>query len=172
MTVADFQGRSPLTSVLDAISHTVVPSVLWHCRLGGRKGIWPVKNGGWWRWALISPDGVAPSWTVCLPLLIFPCTLKSRGSLLAPAHPGGPGKRAVKRLCVYVCVLIQLCSVWALPPTYNLLLSFLSFYCLFWSLSFYYFWSLASITVRRYATALLFLLLQLQIVCWRVRCIW
>jgi len=20
------------------------PSVLWHCRLGGRKGIWPVKN--------------------------------------------------------------------------------------------------------------------------------
>jgi len=30
--------------------------------------------GGWWRLALISPDGVAP------------------------AHPGGPGKRAVKRL--------------------------------------------------------------------------
>jgi len=21
----------------------------------------PVKNGGWWRWALVSPDGVAPS---------------------------------------------------------------------------------------------------------------
>jgi len=20
-----------------------------------------VKNGGWWRWALVSPDGVAPS---------------------------------------------------------------------------------------------------------------
>jgi len=29
--------------------------------LGGRKGIRPVKNGGWWRWALLSPDGVAPS---------------------------------------------------------------------------------------------------------------
>jgi len=39
-------------------------------------------------------------WSVCLPLLIFPCTIKSRSSLLAPAHPGGPGKRAVKRLCV------------------------------------------------------------------------
>jgi len=37
-------------------------------------------------------------WSVCLPLLIFPCTIKSRSSLLAPAHPGGPGKRAVKRL--------------------------------------------------------------------------
>jgi len=39
---------------------------------------------------------------MCLPLLIFPCTIKSRSSLLAPAHPGGPGKRAVKRLCVCV----------------------------------------------------------------------
>jgi len=37
-------------------------------------------------------------WSVCLPLLIFPCTIKSRSSLLAPVHPGGPGKRAVKRL--------------------------------------------------------------------------
>jgi len=36
-------------------------------------------------------------WSVCLPLLIFRCTIKSRSSLLAPAHPGGPGKRAVKR---------------------------------------------------------------------------
>ena len=37
-------------------------------------------------------------WSVCLPLLILPCTVKSRSSLLAPAHLGGPGKRAVKRL--------------------------------------------------------------------------
>ena len=37
-------------------------------------------------------------WSVCLPLLIFPCTIKSRSSLLAPAHPGGPGKRAIKQL--------------------------------------------------------------------------
>jgi len=35
---------------------------------------------------------------VCLPLLTFPCTIKSRSSLLAPAHPGGPGKKAVKWL--------------------------------------------------------------------------
>jgi len=38
--------------------------------------------GGWWRWALVSPDGVA-------------------SSLVALAHLGGPGKTAVKRLwCV------------------------------------------------------------------------
>ena len=42
-------------------------------------------------------------WSVCLPLLVFPCTIKSRSSLLAPAHPGGPGKRAVKWLCMCVC---------------------------------------------------------------------
>jgi len=30
--------------------------------LGGRKGIRPVKKWGeWWRWALVRPDGVAPS---------------------------------------------------------------------------------------------------------------
>jgi len=34
---------------------------------------------------------------VCLPLLIFPWTIKSR-SFLAPAHLGGPRKRAIKRL--------------------------------------------------------------------------
>ena len=39
-----------------------LPPVLWRCWLDGRKGIRPVKNmGGWWRWALVSPDGVAPS---------------------------------------------------------------------------------------------------------------
>ena len=48
-----------------------VPSVLWCCWLGGRKGIRPLKNGGWWRWALVSPDGVVPTaqpdgWCVCL----------------------------------------------------------------------------------------------------------
>jgi len=42
-------------------------------------------------------------WSVCLPLLIFPCTIKSSSSLLAPSHPGGP----VKRLCVCVCVCVS-----------------------------------------------------------------
>ena len=55
-----------------------------------------------------SPDGVAPrlsGLSVFLPPLIFPCTIKSRSSLLALAHPGGPGKRAVKRLW---CGLMEL----------------------------------------------------------------
>ena len=54
---------------------------------GGGVGHWLVRME--WRRA---------GWSMCLPLLIFPCTMKSRSSLLAPAHPGSPGKRVVKRL--------------------------------------------------------------------------
>jgi len=54
-------------------------------------------SGHWLVWMECRPA----VWSVCLPLLIFPCTIKSRNSFLAPAHPGGPGRRAVKRLwCV------------------------------------------------------------------------
>jgi len=55
--------------------------------------------------SLIRPDGVVPSRIVGGSVSdISPCTIKSRRFLLAPAHPGGPGKRAVKRFCVCVCV--------------------------------------------------------------------
>jgi len=52
------------------------------------------EGGHWLVWTEWRPAG----WFVCLPLLIFPCTIKSRSSLLATAHAGGPGKRAVKQL--------------------------------------------------------------------------
>ena len=54
-------------------------------------------DGGGGHW-LVRMEWCPVGWSVCLPLLIFPCTMKSRSSLLALAHPGGPGKRAVKRL--------------------------------------------------------------------------
>jgi len=41
-------------------------------------------GGHWLVWMEWCPSG----WLVCLPLLIFPCTIKSRSFLLAPAHPG------------------------------------------------------------------------------------
>ena len=57
-----------------------------------------VKVGtGWSGGSGAQPDGR------CLPLLIFPCTIKSRNFLLAPAHPGGPGKKG--RLMVVAMVL-------------------------------------------------------------------
>jgi len=57
--------------------------------------------GGRWRWALISPDGVAPSQMVGVSASCYvPLHYKSPKEvfLLAPGHPGGPGKMAVKWL--------------------------------------------------------------------------
>jgi len=68
--------------------------------VGRREGIRPVKTGGGGggHW-LVRMEWRPAGRPVCLPLLNFPCALKSRSSLLAPAHPGGRGKRVVKRLC-------------------------------------------------------------------------
>ena len=51
-------------------------------------------------WALVSPDGVAPSRMVSVSASVnLPLHHEvQRSSLLAPAHLGGPRKRAVKRL--------------------------------------------------------------------------
>jgi len=96
---------SPLGPFSPSVLEENLPSVLWHCWMGGSNGIRPLKNEGWWRWALITLDGVAPSRMVGMSAsVILPCTIKSRGRfLLAPAYPGSPWKRVVKRLCVCVC---------------------------------------------------------------------
>ena len=52
------------------------------------------EDGGGRHW-LVRMERRPAGWSVCLPLVIFPCTIKSRSSLLAPTHPSGPGKRAV-----------------------------------------------------------------------------
>ena len=58
--------------------------------------------GGWWRWALVSPDGVAPSRMVSLSAsVIFPCTIVKFSS--GTGSPCGPGKRAVKWLWWWWC---------------------------------------------------------------------
>ena len=54
-------------------------------------------DGGGGQW-LVRMEWHLAGRSVCLPLLIFLCTIKSRSSILALAHSGGPGKRAVKRL--------------------------------------------------------------------------
>ena len=48
-------------------------------------------------------------WSVCLHLLISPCTIKSRSSLLAPANPGGLGKKGRKTVVVATTNQIQSC---------------------------------------------------------------
>ena len=64
-------------------------------------------DGGGGHW-LVRMEWRPAGWPVCLPLLLFSCTIKSRSSLLAPAHLGGPGKRAIRRFCVCVCVCVYL----------------------------------------------------------------
>jgi len=69
--------------------------------LVGRQEGYPARknmgDGGGGHW-LVQMEWCPAGWSVCLPLLIFPYTIKSRSSLLALAVPGGSGKRAVKRL--------------------------------------------------------------------------
>jgi len=59
------------------------------------------EDGGGGHW-LVRMERRPAGWSVCLPLLIFPFTVKSRSCLLAPAQLGGPGKRAVKWLWWYI----------------------------------------------------------------------
>jgi len=87
----------------------MLPSVLWHCWLGSRKGIRPVKNmAGWWRWTLVSPDGVAPSWMVdvsaSVNLRLHHEVQKFPSATSPPAWFRKKGRKTVVCVCVCVCV--------------------------------------------------------------------
>ena len=89
-----------------------LPSVLWHCWLGARKGIWPVKNMEWWdagRMVVCLLRGANDLHMVQLmPLPPHHLLLQQNPEwfiILVPAYPGCPGKKAVKCLCVCVFCL-------------------------------------------------------------------
>jgi len=72
----------------------------------------PMGDGGGGHW-LVRMEWHPVEWSVCLPLFVFPYTIKSRSSILAPAHPGGPGKRGRKAVvvvvnaaCIYTGVIV------------------------------------------------------------------
>ena len=85
----------------------LLPSVLSCCWLGGREGIRPV----WWGAGVV----------ICLErgadlhiaqLMLLPLTVSCFSKIqigftfLVLAHPSSPGQRAVKRVCVCVCVML------------------------------------------------------------------
>jgi len=78
-----------------------LPSVLWRCWLGGRKGIQPVKNWvvGCWRSYLSGARCRLVVQLMPLPLTVS-CFSKIQicFTFLVPAHPSCPGKEAVKRV--------------------------------------------------------------------------
>ena len=75
-----------------------IPSVLWHCWLGDRQGIQPVKRWilvcwWWFNWSfarLIAPVVTTTS-------VILSCNKIQNGDILVLANPGSPGKWPLKR---------------------------------------------------------------------------
>ena len=81
-----------------------MPSVLWRCWLGGRKGIRPVKklSGGVLAWFCLEL-GADLHMAQLIPLLLtVSCFSKIQigFTFLVLAHPGSPGQRAIKQVCV------------------------------------------------------------------------
>jgi len=71
---------------------------------------------GWWRWALVSPDGVAPSRIVGVSASVnLPLDHKVQKFSSGTGSCGGPRKRAVKWLCG-VCVVCLFRSVGQIQP--------------------------------------------------------
>jgi len=71
--------------------------------LAGRKGIRPVKNmGEWWRWALVSPDGVAPSQMVGVSASVnLPLHYKVQKFSAGTGSPGWSQKKGRKMVVVW-----------------------------------------------------------------------
>ena len=104
--------------------------------VGRQMGIRPVKNGGWWRWALVSPDVVAPNRMVSVSASVNP-PLHHRVQKLfsGTSSPGWSRKKG--RKTVVVCGVVVVLPVtqptvskhWrklkALTPTSHLASSFL-----------------------------------------------
>ena len=82
----------------------LLPSVLWRCWLGDRKGIRPVKklSGGVLVWLSVWSEVQTCIWSSCCHCRSLTCFSKVQigFTFLVPAHPGSPGKRAVKLVCM------------------------------------------------------------------------
>jgi len=83
--------------------------VLCRCWLGDRKGIRPVKKTEWWGAGVVVclEQGADLHMAHLMPLpLTVSCFSKIQigFTFLVQADLGSPGKRAVKRVCVCVCV--------------------------------------------------------------------
>jgi len=70
--------------------------------MGGRKGIRPVKIGGWWRLALLSPDGVEPSRMVGVSASVnLPLHHQVQKFSSGTGSPGWCRKKGCKTVVVY-----------------------------------------------------------------------
>jgi len=95
------------------VAVNTVPSVLWRCWLGGRKSIRPVKNSSGGVLAWLSVWSKVQTWHGPADATATHCQIQIGFTFLVPAHPGSPGKRAIKRVrvCVCVCVAVNTSSM-------------------------------------------------------------
>ena len=121
---------SPLVSQLEAgwrragpcryYASVDVPSVLSHCWLGGKKGIRPVKTEWWGAGVVICMERGADlhmARLMSLPLTVSCFSKVQTGfTVLVPAHPGSPGQKVVKWVCVCVCVCKRGCLTLSVLP--------------------------------------------------------
>jgi len=99
-------------------NHTSTSPLSFYRRQEGHPACKKWEKGGGRHW-LVRMEWHETRWSVCLPLLIFACTIKSRSSLLALAHLGGPRKRAVKWLWLLVTKKSHKCRVVSQTCSYN-----------------------------------------------------
>ena len=106
-------GRNaPLIRVLILALYMLLPSVLRHCWLGGRKGIRPVKklSGGLLVWlSLEQGEDLLIAQLMPLPLTVS-CFSKIQidFTFSVPAHLGSPRKGPLNGcVCIYVCLLVS-----------------------------------------------------------------
>ena len=84
--------------------HSLWLSVLWHCWLGGRKGIRPVKKTEWWGAGVVIclEQGADLHMAQLMPLpLTVSCfsEIQIGFTFLVPAYVGSPRQRTVERVC-------------------------------------------------------------------------
>ena len=87
------------------VPSVLLPSVLWCCWLGGRKGIRPVKKLEWWGAGMVicleRGAGLHMAQLMPLPLTVSCFSKIHIGfTFLVPPHLSNPWQRAVKRVCV------------------------------------------------------------------------
>ena len=88
---------------------SVFPSVLWHCWLGDRKGIQPVKRWVlvcWWWWFdwSFAPLFTAPAVTTTS--ITLSSNKIQNGDILILANPGPPGKWPLKRRQTFTSLIL------------------------------------------------------------------
>jgi len=95
------------------LSGYLLPSVLWCCWLGSRKGIQSVKklSGGVLAWLSVCSEVqtcTRASWCWWHSLSCL-SEIQTGFTFLVPAHPGSPGQRAIK----WVCAWSKMAKTWS-----------------------------------------------------------